>query len=301
MPPPEWPASRSTPSPKLLLDIGEAAGRLSRRARCGTRHARSSRLMRFGRSWLARRRTSLRVTRATTDFGDVWTWTALAADSKLICSWYVGGRAYEDAASVHGRPTNGSRTVSSSPRTVTVPSDAVGPRVPAQHRLRADRQGLRVAPTRRTGRYSPAVCTGGESVIAATPTRQDLDQLRRAQNLKSDEQAPVHAADQWFAKMLDNHMAAIARHFLIQRRPAGQMLPPLPRTPAMAAGIADHVWTLRDIAANRLTGHSLRVLRPIRHREKLVRLWLPHVNGSLTGLCAEGCSLPPRCSRLHTA
>jgi hypothetical protein len=24
--------------------------------------------------------------------GDVWTWTALCADSKLIVSWYVGGR-----------------------------------------------------------------------------------------------------------------------------------------------------------------------------------------------------------------
>lgn len=29
--------------------------------------------------------------------GDVWTWTALCADTKLIVSWYVGGRAYEDA------------------------------------------------------------------------------------------------------------------------------------------------------------------------------------------------------------
>jgi hypothetical protein len=28
--------------------------------------------------------------------GDVWTWTALDADSKLIVSWYVGGRAFED-------------------------------------------------------------------------------------------------------------------------------------------------------------------------------------------------------------
>jgi hypothetical protein len=24
------------------------------------------------------------------NYGDVWTWTALDADSKLICSWYVG-------------------------------------------------------------------------------------------------------------------------------------------------------------------------------------------------------------------
>lgn len=30
--------------------------------------------------------------------GDVWTWTALCADTKLICSWYVGGRDRDDAA-----------------------------------------------------------------------------------------------------------------------------------------------------------------------------------------------------------
>jgi hypothetical protein len=25
-----------------------------------------------------------------------WTWTALDADTKQICSWYVGGRGYDD-------------------------------------------------------------------------------------------------------------------------------------------------------------------------------------------------------------
>src|SRR4051812_16369093 len=29
--------------------------------------------------------------------GDVWTWTALDADSKLIVSWYVGDRTHRDA------------------------------------------------------------------------------------------------------------------------------------------------------------------------------------------------------------
>jgi IS1 family transposase len=29
--------------------------------------------------------------------GDVWTWTALCADTKLIASWYVGGRDRDDA------------------------------------------------------------------------------------------------------------------------------------------------------------------------------------------------------------
>jgi hypothetical protein len=50
---------------------------------------------------------------------------------------------------------------------------------------------------------------------------------------------------------LDNHMAAIALHFLHYNfaRPHATLADPYLRTPAMAAGIADHVWTMQKIAA----------------------------------------------------
>jgi hypothetical protein len=54
-----------------------------------------------------------------------------------------------------------------------------------------------------------------------------------------------------FSKKVDNHMAAIALHFLHYNfaRPHKTLADPYPRTPAMAAGIADHVWSMTDIAA----------------------------------------------------
>ncbi len=54
-----------------------------------------------------------------------------------------------------------------------------------------------------------------------------------------------------FSKKLDNHMAAIALHFLHYNfaRPHQTLADPYPRTPAMAAGVADHVWTMQEIAA----------------------------------------------------
>jgi hypothetical protein len=54
-----------------------------------------------------------------------------------------------------------------------------------------------------------------------------------------------------FSKKLDNHIAAIALHFLHYNfaRPHKTLADPYPRTPAMAAGISDHVWTLKEIAA----------------------------------------------------
>ena len=35
--------------------------------------------------------------------GDVWTWTAIDADTKLVMSWLVGGRDGDYAHGVHGR------------------------------------------------------------------------------------------------------------------------------------------------------------------------------------------------------
>ena len=54
-----------------------------------------------------------------------------------------------------------------------------------------------------------------------------------------------------FSKKLDNHMAAIAIHFMHYNfaRPHKTLANPYPRTPAMAAGVADHIWSLNEIAA----------------------------------------------------
>jgi len=54
-----------------------------------------------------------------------------------------------------------------------------------------------------------------------------------------------------FSKKVANHAAAIALHFMYVNyaRPHKSLANPYPRTPAMAAGVADHIWTLEEIAA----------------------------------------------------
>ena len=51
-------------------------------------------------------------------------------------------------------------------------------------------------------------------------------------------------------KLLTPNIASVALHFQFYNfaRPHQSLKNPYPRTPAMAAGIEDHVWTLRDIA-----------------------------------------------------
>ncbi len=53
-----------------------------------------------------------------------------------------------------------------------------------------------------------------------------------------------------FSKKIENHAAAVALHFMVYNfaRPHKSLKNPYPRTPAMAAGVTDHLWSLTEIA-----------------------------------------------------
>ena len=102
-------------------------------------------------------------------------------------------------------------------------------------------------------RYSPAVCIGCETkIISGIPDpkhvstsyveRQNLTMrmgMRRFTRLTNG-----------FSKKVENHAASIALHFMYMNfaRPHKSLANPYPRTPAMAAGISDHIWTCEEIA-----------------------------------------------------
>ena len=52
-----------------------------------------------------------------------------------------------------------------------------------------------------------------------------------------------------FSKKVENHMHAVSLHFMQYNfaRPHKSLSNPYPRTPAMAAGISDHVWSIEEI------------------------------------------------------
>lgn len=54
-----------------------------------------------------------------------------------------------------------------------------------------------------------------------------------------------------YSKKVENHAAAISLNMMAQNflRPHSSLANPYARTPAMAAGVADHVWTCEEIAA----------------------------------------------------
>jgi IS1 family transposase len=237
---------------KLLLDIGDAAAEYQDRALRDL----PSKTVEADEIWSFVGSKAKNVPEGhenDPNYGDVWTWTALDADSKLICSWYVGGRLYEDAAVFM---TDLESRLAGRIQLTTDGHSAYPNAVGLAFRRNIDFAQLikqyRTTPSE--GRYSPPICTGArvcvdrgnpdpEKISTSYVERQNLTMrmgMRRFTRLTNG-----------FSKKLDNHMAAIALHFLHYNfaRPHKTLANPYPRTPAMAAGISDHIWTLTEIAS----------------------------------------------------
>jgi IS1 family transposase len=186
-------------------------------------------------------------------YGDVWTWVAIDADTKLVPTYYIGRRdaadAYRFMTDLAGRLTH----------RVQISTDAHKPYLRAvEGAFGADVDYATIKkiygnPTaEEQRRYSPATCTGIErNVITGDPDpdristsyieRQNLTMrmgMRRFTRLSNA-----------FSKKVENLTAAVSLHFLHYNfaRPHKTLSKPYPTTPAMAAGVADHVWSLEEI------------------------------------------------------
>ncbi len=196
--------------------------------------------------------------RDTFGYGDVWTWTAICADTKLVPSWLVGERATEDAVvfmrDLAGRLTSRVQlsTDGHKPYLYAV-EDAFGSEVDYAQIIKIYGPSTGAGDERR---YSPAECTGIEKrKITGSPVkslvstsyveRQNLTMrmgMRRFTRLTNG-----------FSKKVENLAHAVSLHYMHYNfaRPHKTLTKArggYPTTPAMAAGVADHVWTLTEIA-----------------------------------------------------
>lgn len=183
-------------------------------------------------------------------WGDVWTWTAIDADTKLCVSYLVGlrdkGCAIEfmtDCANrIIGRPQI---TTDSFHSYMLAVENAFGG--DADY---AQLNKIYGAPDEPETRYSPARCIGADmKVISGNPDpahvstsyveRQNLTMrmsMRRFTRLTNG-----------FSKKLDNHGYAVALHFMYYN--FCRIHKSLKVTPAMEAGLTDHVWTIEELCA----------------------------------------------------
>lgn len=181
--------------------------------------------------------------------GDVWTWTALDADTKLILSWLVGNRDLDAgrrfACDIKARLANRIQLTSDGHR---IYFDAVetgfGGDVDYAMLVKvygASPEGQRTySPPKVVG--TQRVCCAGNPDQAHISTsfveRQNLTMrmsMRRFTRLTNA-----------FSKKVENHAHAVALHFMYYN--FGRIHKTLRITPAMAAGVSDHVWSLEEIA-----------------------------------------------------
>ena len=190
-------------------------------------------------------------------YGDVWTWTAICADTKLVPSWLVGRRDTEDAtafiADLAGRLASRVQLTTDGHRPyLSAVEAAFGSDIDYAMLVKLYGSPTGAGDERR---YSPAVCTGtdkrpitGNPDRAAVSTsyveRQNLTirmGMRRFTRLTNG-----------FSKKVENLAAAVSLHFMHYNfaRPHMTLTKArngYPTTPAMAAGVTDHVWTLTEI------------------------------------------------------
>ncbi|MFZ2644300.1 MAG: DDE-type integrase/transposase/recombinase [Verrucomicrobiia bacterium] len=186
--------------------------------------------------------------RGTFGYGDVWTWTAIDADTKLVPCWLIANRgagaAYEFMHDLKSRlATRVQLTTDGHKAYLYAVEDAFGCEIDYATLVKLygpDPQG--------EARYSPPRCTGVvAAVIAGRPDmahvstsfveRQNLTmrmQMRRFTRLTNA-----------FSKKVENLAYAVALHFMHYN--FCRIHQSLRVTPAMEAGISDHVWSVEEI------------------------------------------------------
>jgi IS1 family transposase len=234
---------------KLLLEVGNACANYEDRA---LRNIKSKRIQ-CDEIWsfvYAKQRNVTPEISSKHQAGDIWTWTAIDADSKLAVSWMLGGRDavtgkhfIEDLA---GRLANRVQlTTDGYTVYLTAVESAFGCEIDYAMLVKAFES------SQEETRYSPAVCTSCERkpvmghpdpdhISTSFLERQNLSmrmQMRRFTRLTNA-----------FSKKVANHGASVALYFMYYNWVRVHQT--LRVTPAMEAGLTDHLWTIKEMLKN---------------------------------------------------
>lgn len=183
-------------------------------------------------------------------WGDVWTWVAIDADTKLVVSYLVGGRGavwakdfMEDIADrVKGRlqlTTDGHKPY------LEAVEGAFGMDVDF-----ATLQKIYGASEETEKRYSPAKCIGCESKVVLgdpDPKHISTSYVERQNLTMRMNMRRFTRLTNGFSKKLDNHAYAVALHFMYCN--FVRIHQTLRVTPAMEAGLSNHTWTIDELVA----------------------------------------------------
>jgi IS1 family transposase len=180
-------------------------------------------------------------------YGDVWTWVAIDADTKLVPCWNVGGRdggaAFEFITDLAGRLRNRVQLTTDGHKAyLNAVEDAFGADIDYAMLVKI------YGGEQKEIRYSPAECLGTEQrIITGEPDKAHIStSFVERQNLTMRmSMRRFTRLTNAFSKKVENHIAAISLHYMHYN--FVRVHQSLRCTPAMAAGVTKTLWSIDDM------------------------------------------------------
>lgn len=181
--------------------------------------------------------------------GDTWTWTALDSDTKLMISWWVGGRdsntGYQFLADLESRLSDRIQLTSDGhPAYLQAVPAAFGDDVDFAQLVKI----YRASPASFKGRYSPAECIGAKKKAVSgnpDPDHISTSHVERQNLTMRMSMRRFTRLTNAFSKKFQNHCHSLALYFVwynwMRKHKA------IGTTPAIAAGLTDKAMTMSDL------------------------------------------------------
>ncbi len=198
--------------------------------------------------FVGKKQRHVTITDNLNETGDQWVWVALDADSKLIPSFLVGKRSFQNAcAFIQDLSERLDNRVQLSSDALSLYVDAVERSFGSEVDYGQIVKSYEAEPIG-PGRYSPPhVVSAERTVMMGNPDVRKISTsyIERSNLTMRMQMRRFTRLTNAFSKKFENLKAAVALHFAHYN--FVRIHSSLRVTPAMAAGITDHLWSVRDL------------------------------------------------------
>ena len=234
---------------KLLIDAGLACARFHDE----NVHGVKARRIQCDEIWsfcYAKQKNVATAKAAPAWTGDVWTWTALDSDSKMIVSYLVGGRDGEYAMAfmddLRGRLANRVQLTTDGHKAyLNAVEEAFGADIDYGMLVKIYGEGPKTE-----ARYSPAICTGArKETITGNPDKAHVStsHVERSNLSMRMHMRRYTRLTNGHSKKFENHCHMVALYTVWYNY--ARINSAVKMAPAMAAGISSRLWEMTDIVA----------------------------------------------------
>jgi IS1 family transposase len=232
---------------KLLADVGKACSEYQNK----TLRDLTCKRIQCDEIWsfcYAKEKNIPRDKRGKFGYGDIWTFTAICAETKLIPTWYIGQRnigcATDFMRDLASRLKNRVQLTTDGHRMyLEAVEDAFGNKIDFSQLIKI--YGNTEESQRR---YSPAQCIGTEKIrINGNPDNSSISTSyveRQNLTMRMNMRRFTRLTNA-FSKKVENLYYAVALHFMYYN--FCRIHQTLRVTPAMEAKVTDHIWTIGEV------------------------------------------------------